>query len=206
MIPVMKPLTAEIEIDLPRERVVELFDNPDNLCKWVPRLQSAEHLSSEPRQPGAKLKMVYQAGWNRVEVIETITERSLPDEQRSTWESAYSEPFMLKLMGLFFAVFAAFTVMAVLTSLAIAALVSVSVLMAFFLFPDKSPKQNVLGLLRNRFIELGPERTKWEITWSFQPDSTMLTLIGSLSRKRALRGLQNFKAFAEEGRDARHTA
>ena len=29
----MKPYTVEIEIDLPRDRVIELFDNPDNLCE-----------------------------------------------------------------------------------------------------------------------------------------------------------------------------
>ena len=29
----MKPYTVEIEIDLPRDRVIELFDDPDNLIR-----------------------------------------------------------------------------------------------------------------------------------------------------------------------------
>jgi hypothetical protein len=28
----MKPFTVEIVVDLPRDRVIELFDNPDNLA------------------------------------------------------------------------------------------------------------------------------------------------------------------------------
>ncbi|MFQ5507583.1 MAG: SRPBCC family protein [Planctomycetota bacterium] len=54
----MKPYTVEVDIDLPRERVIELFDNADNLYKWQPGLQSFEHLSGEPGQPGASSRMV----------------------------------------------------------------------------------------------------------------------------------------------------
>ena len=52
----MKAYTVAIEIDLPRDRVIELFDNPDNLFKWQTGLQSFDHLSGEPGQPGAKSK------------------------------------------------------------------------------------------------------------------------------------------------------
>lgn len=45
---------SELVIDLPRERVIELFDNPDNLPKWQEGLQSFEHISGEVGQPGAK--------------------------------------------------------------------------------------------------------------------------------------------------------
>jgi hypothetical protein len=30
--------TCEVVIDLPRDRVIELFDNPQNLTKWQPGL------------------------------------------------------------------------------------------------------------------------------------------------------------------------
>lgn len=38
----------EITINLPRERVIELFDNPDNLKKWQEGLQSFSHRSGTP--------------------------------------------------------------------------------------------------------------------------------------------------------------
>ena len=50
--------TVEIEIDLPRERVIELFDSTENCFKWQKGLLSFDHLSGEPGQPGAKSKLV----------------------------------------------------------------------------------------------------------------------------------------------------
>jgi uncharacterized membrane protein len=46
--------TSEIEIDSPVAKVIELFDNPDNLDKWMKRLQSFESISGKPVQVGAK--------------------------------------------------------------------------------------------------------------------------------------------------------
>ena len=80
----MKAYTVAIEIDLPRDRVIELFDNPDNLFKWQTGLQSFDHLSGEPGQPGAKSKFVYRSGKHTIELIETVTERKLPDEVSSS--------------------------------------------------------------------------------------------------------------------------
>lgn len=82
----MKPYTVAVDIALPRERVLELFDNPDNLFKWQPGLQSFEHLSGTPGQPGARSKLVYLSGKQRIELIETITRRDLPDVFDGTYE------------------------------------------------------------------------------------------------------------------------
>ena len=76
----MKPYTVEVDIDLPRDQVIELFDSVDNLYKWQPGLQSFEHVSGDPGQPGAISKMVYLNGRNRIEMTEEVTERRLPDE------------------------------------------------------------------------------------------------------------------------------
>ncbi len=46
--------TCELIVNLPRQRMIELFDNPDNMHKWQPGLVSFEHLSGESGQPGAK--------------------------------------------------------------------------------------------------------------------------------------------------------
>ena len=147
----MKSYTIEIEIDLPRDRVIELFDDPDNLAKWQNGLQSFERISGEPGQPGAKSKLVYVMGKNRVELIETVIERNLPDEFNGSYEWDGGK-----------------------------------------------------NTLRNRFIELGPDRTKWECTCTYEFRSFMLKMMGIfcpwMFRKQNMKFLQNFKAFCEEGR------
>lgn len=77
----------EILIDLPRERVIELFDNPENLAKWQEGLQSFETINGEPGQSGAKSLMLYDLNGRRVEMIETILKRDLPDEFTGTYEA-----------------------------------------------------------------------------------------------------------------------
>ena len=79
--------TTEIEINLPIDRVIELFDDPDNLKEWQPGLQSFEHISGTPGQPGAKSRLLFQMGKREIEMIETITVRDLPDEFSGTYEA-----------------------------------------------------------------------------------------------------------------------
>ena len=121
----MKPYTIHVDIELPRERVVELFDSSDSLFQWQTGLKKFEHLSGEPGQVGAKSKMIFQMGKREIEIIETITRRDFPGrfdghyewgagentlENRfiqlggntTRWESTCSYKFrtlMLKLMG-----------------------------------------------------------------------------------------------------------
>ena len=79
--------TVSIDLDLPRDRVVELFDNPDNMTKWQEGLVSFEPISGEPGQPGAKSRLVFQMGKRRIEMVETVTERSLPDSMSVSYEA-----------------------------------------------------------------------------------------------------------------------
>ena len=79
--------TNEVEIDLPVQKVVELFDNPDNMKYWQPGLQSFEHISGEPGQAGAKSRLKYKMGNRDIEMIETITKRNLPEEFSGTYET-----------------------------------------------------------------------------------------------------------------------
>lgn len=79
--------TVDILIDLPRAKVIALFDNPDNMQKWQPDLISFEHLSGEPGQVGAKSKLHYKMGKREVEMIETITKNDLPNELSGTYET-----------------------------------------------------------------------------------------------------------------------
>jgi len=78
---------CEVVIDLPRERVIELFDDPDNLAKWQPGLKSFEPLSGEPGRPGAKSRLLFDEKGRKIEMIETVTVRDLPDEFSGTYEA-----------------------------------------------------------------------------------------------------------------------
>ncbi len=78
---------VEIEIALPREQVVELFDNENNLYCWQEGLQSMQLLSGEPGQTGARTQMQFQLGNRQIDMIETITLRELPERFDSTYET-----------------------------------------------------------------------------------------------------------------------
>lgn len=79
--------TSEIEINQPVARVVELFDNADNMSKWMEGLQSFEPISGTHGQVGAKAKLKFKMGKREIEMIETITVRNLPDEFSGTYEA-----------------------------------------------------------------------------------------------------------------------
>lgn len=78
--------TCEIEINQPVDKVIALFDNPDNLKKWMDGLQSFEHLSGEPGQPGAKSRLKFKMGKREMDMIETISVRNLPEEFSGFYE------------------------------------------------------------------------------------------------------------------------
>jgi len=138
----------EIEINLPRESVILLFDNPDNLKEWMPGLISFEPVSGIPGQPGAKSKLKFQMGKRMMEMTETVTVRNLPDEFSGTYEM-----------------------------------------------------KNVYNEVKNKFIEAGPNKTKYitESTFNF---SGIMRVFGFLMKgafiKTSQGYLERFKKFAEE--------
>ncbi len=79
--------TVSIDLDLPRDEVVRLFDSTDNLYKWQRGLLSFEPISGAPGQPGAKSKLKFQMGKRQIEMIETITARNLPEQFDGTYEA-----------------------------------------------------------------------------------------------------------------------
>jgi len=76
-----------IDINLPREKVIELFDNPDNMKHWQPGLISYEHIEGDQGKPGAKMRLNYKIGRREVEMIETILIHNLPGELSGTYEA-----------------------------------------------------------------------------------------------------------------------
>ena len=79
--------SVSIEIDKPRDEVIRLFDDPDNLLKWMEGLQSFEHLDGVPGQVGARSRLRFKSGKREFEMIETITERDLPRTFTGTYEA-----------------------------------------------------------------------------------------------------------------------
>lgn len=77
----------QVIINKPIGRVIELFDSVENLYKWMPGLQSYEHISGEPGHVGAKAKLKFKMGKRDIEMIETITLRDLPHEFSATYEA-----------------------------------------------------------------------------------------------------------------------
>ncbi len=79
--------SVEIEINKSIDEVVALFDNADNMDKWMEGLQSFEHLSGTPGQPGAKSKLKFKMGKREIEMTETILVQNLPKEFTCNYEA-----------------------------------------------------------------------------------------------------------------------
>jgi uncharacterized protein YndB with AHSA1/START domain len=54
--------TFEYLLERDRATVWKAFDNPDNLRKWQPALDSFEPVSGTPGQPGAVSRLTYRRG------------------------------------------------------------------------------------------------------------------------------------------------
>ena len=78
----------ELDIELPRGRVVELFLDPESLHQWQPDLVSFEPLGEgDPRDVGAQSRQVHKMGGREVEILETITVRDDPEKFAATYEA-----------------------------------------------------------------------------------------------------------------------
>ena len=71
--------TTEITIDLPRARVIELFDNEENIYKWQPGLQSFETIEGKHGEVGAVARLKYKMGKRSIEMTETILKKDFPE-------------------------------------------------------------------------------------------------------------------------------
>lgn len=85
--------TCETTIRLPRQRVVELFDDPENLKEWMPGLVKFEAVSGVPGQPGAVSRLEFLLGKRKMVMVETVKVRNLPHEFTGSYEmnNVYNE-------------------------------------------------------------------------------------------------------------------
>ena len=79
--------TVSIDINHPIDRVIELFDNEENMFDWMEGLESFERLSGEPGEPGAKSKLRFKTKKREIEMVETIEEKNLPLSYKMTYEA-----------------------------------------------------------------------------------------------------------------------
>lgn len=79
--------TVEVEIEKPVDEVIALFDNVDNMYKWMDGLKSFEHLEGTPGEVGAKSRLKFDMNGRKIEMIETITAKDLPREFTGTYDA-----------------------------------------------------------------------------------------------------------------------
>lgn len=79
--------TIEIEINAPRDQVIKLFDNPENMKHWQEGLLSYEPLTGTPGQEGATAKLVYRMGKKEMVLIEHVLTRNLPEAFHGTYDT-----------------------------------------------------------------------------------------------------------------------
>lgn len=79
--------TVDIIIDKPLREVVDLFNNEDNLYKWMRGLQSMEHLEGTPGKEGAKTRLQFQMGKRHFDMEETILSMNPPEEMTTEYRT-----------------------------------------------------------------------------------------------------------------------
>ncbi|WP_298903542.1 SRPBCC family protein [uncultured Psychroserpens sp.] len=82
----MKYIT-EIKVKVPLDEFIKKMDNVENMKHWQRGLVSAEHISGNPGELGAKIKLRYKFGRRNMELIETITKRNFPNEFHANYTS-----------------------------------------------------------------------------------------------------------------------
>lgn len=71
--------TCEIVIDLPRDRVLELFKNREFNMTWQEGLKSMELLEGESYKTGAVTRYVFDSKGRDFEIVETILDNESPE-------------------------------------------------------------------------------------------------------------------------------
>ena len=71
--------STEIEIELPREKVIDLYTNKALLPQWHPSIKEIKLISGLEGETNAKYKILMMDG-QTVKFESTITKNKLPDE------------------------------------------------------------------------------------------------------------------------------
>lgn len=80
---------CQVDINKPLDKVVKLWQDPDNLKYWQEGFQRIEHLSGTAGQEGAQSRIYFQSGKRDMELLETIMKNDLPDEFVGKYEHTH---------------------------------------------------------------------------------------------------------------------
>ncbi len=86
---------SSIIIDVEREKLVQLFINPDYLKHYQTGFLRKELVSGEAMQAGAISKMYYQQGKSEMELTETIVENNLPDSFHGNYHHKHMDNYLI---------------------------------------------------------------------------------------------------------------
>ena len=78
--------TCTVEIDLPIDKVAELWAHEQYFHKWQDGFQSIDHFKGVPNSIGAKSRIIIEQGKRKMELIETIISNKLPEEKKALYE------------------------------------------------------------------------------------------------------------------------
>jgi uncharacterized membrane protein len=78
--------TCSIEINLPIEKVLELWSDEKYFHEWQEGFKSIELISGKAGEEGAESNILIEQGSRKIELRETITVNNLPDEKTALYE------------------------------------------------------------------------------------------------------------------------
>ncbi|GHN03076.1 hypothetical protein WSM22_45650 [Cytophagales bacterium WSM2-2] len=81
--------TCTVDIDKPIDKVILLFENPDNMKEWQDGFVSMTHISGIRGIAGAKSLLVYNTDNRRMELTETVLIKDLPSEMKALYEHTH---------------------------------------------------------------------------------------------------------------------
>jgi len=81
--------TCTVEVNLPINTVVELWENENYFKEWQDGFQRIDHLSGQKGRNGATSKIYIQEGKRKMELLETIISNNLPEEKSARYEHVH---------------------------------------------------------------------------------------------------------------------
>ncbi|MDM9630735.1 SRPBCC family protein [Robiginitalea aurantiaca] len=79
--------TTKIDIELPREKVVNLLEDTTNFKHWQRGLQSLRPISGLSGEEGAQVELEYLMGKRQLVMIETIIKKNFPEQYHLTYDA-----------------------------------------------------------------------------------------------------------------------
>lgn len=79
--------SVNIAINKPLKEVIRVFENPDDMKKWMKGLIKFEPLDKEYGKPGSKTLMVFEMGKRKMKMVETIISNDLPKDFTASYNA-----------------------------------------------------------------------------------------------------------------------